>query len=795
MKIHVFMASVTALAVTVAGDAAAASVTFRAPGMTPEIVALGAPKAMATAPSAPLGGRLYVGDVRPLEKSVSLARWEAVEGGFVARLRAQSATAQGLRVRLDLGAMPGSVEVSAQGSGAPIVETMIVDPTLGNEAWTPWTDGDTQVVEVFSSVRPSTEAIAVGAILHLDASPVSKAAASCTLSTACTSNDPALDALINERKRSNMRIQFVSGGKGYVCSATLIDTPQRPVAHTLTANHCITTPAEAASITTLWFYEQTSCGGPNNTGTQVAGGTTLEFTNSNVDATLVRMNQPPPANAAYAPLDPNLVATDTSIVSISNPTGDSTRWAEGTMVGQGRPSDPIDVPYNMYVVRFTRGMVQGGSSGSGAFTRTANGLAITGMLSLGPLDESCDSTSTKFGVYSRLEVFYPEISQYIGVTTQGADDAPNRPTDVTADVGAGPLDAQAQPVRLSRRIDYAGDVDVFRFTLSSPAAVTIYTESTLDLVSSILDADGVAIAANDDAQASDNNTGITRVLDIGTYYVHVAHWIPTGTGAYNLVLRSDRVDRNYTALWWNPNESGWGININHQSSIIFATLFSYDDDGSPMWLVMPRGDRQASDGSYSGPLYRTTGPAFNTTPWRAATAAEVGTMRISFGSESNATLTYSVNGRSVTKSISRQLFKTPPECTWSYFDRSYEDNVTDLWWNPNESGWGLNLTQQEDTVFGTLFTYGADGKGLWLVMPAGTMSSDRQVTGAIYRTRGPRFDASPWGTVTPTAAGTMTIGFDDGNTGSLNYTLDGVTVNKTITRQVFGTLKTKCVQP
>ena len=81
------------------------------------------------------------------------------------------------------------------------------------------------------------------------------------------------------------------------------------------------------------------------------------------------------------------------------------------------------------------------------------------------------------------------------------------------------------------------------------------------------------------------------------------------------------MDTNYTALWWDSSESGWGLNLNHQGSILFGTLFTYDDDGSPMWLVMSRGERQ-SEGVYSGQLHRTSGPAFNASPWRAVSATE-----------------------------------------------------------------------------------------------------------------------------------------------------------------------------
>ena len=789
MKFHAFPAAIAVLALAFPA-AFAAPLGFRAPQVAPEAVVLEAPAAKAAAQPAPASGRMRVGDVRSLAKSAALARWEPVEGGFVARVRAESPTALGVRVRLDLGAVPGLLEVRAQGSGGGPVESMVVDPVLGGEAWTPWTEGPAQLVELFSPVAPASDAVRIGAVLHFSTSPFAKAAATCTLSTSCTTGDAGLDALIAERKTSMARIQFVSGAAGFVCTATLIDTPRRPVAYVLTANHCIDTAAAANSITSLWFYESSPCtsGATNPAIVQVPGGMQLQFTNFNVDSTLLLMNQPPPAGASYAPLNSALIAANAPVVSLSHPRGDTSRWAQGTMSGQVRDRER---PYNMYLVEFSRGMIEGGSSGSGAFTRTNGRLELAGVLSQGPLEDSCTNPD-KFGLYGRLEAFYPQMAQYIGASAPGADDAPNRPDDVTTSVSSAAIDTLGQPVSFARSIDYPGDVDVFRFTLAAPAAVTAYTEGGQDLVSTIIDADGVGLEANDDAQTSSTDTGLTRVLPAGTYYLHIAHWVPSATGPYQVVLRTDRVDTNYTALWWNPSESGWGINLDHQGDILFATLFTYDDAGAPMWLVMSRGDRQP-DGSYAGALHRTTGPAFNASPWGPVSAAEVGSMRLVFAGRDNATLTYSVNGRAVTKAITRQLFKTPPECTWSYFDRSYERNVQDLWWNPAESGWGLNLAHQDDTLFATLFTYGANGQGLWLVMPEGKADAAGTFTGALYRTRGPAFDAVPWGAVQSAPVGTLSLTFTHGNSAQLAYTVDGVAVSKTITRQVFSTPKTKCV--
>ena len=40
-------------------------------------------------------------------------------------------------------------------------------------------------------------------------------------------------------------------------------------------------------------------------------------------------------------------------------------------------------------------------------------------------------------------------------------------------------------------------------------------------------------------------------------------------------------------------------------------------------------------------------------------------------------------------------------------------DYSDSWWNPAESGWGLQLVQQRDIVFATLYVYGTDGTARW----------------------------------------------------------------------------------
>ncbi len=113
--------------------------------------------------------------------------------------------------------------------------------------------------------------------------------------------------------------------------------------------------------------------------------------------------------------------------------------------------------------------------------------------------------------------------------------------------------------------------------------------------------------------------------------------------------------RDYTDLWFNAAEQGWGVNVIQQYDIIFATLFVYGADNSARWYVAS--DLRGSGNTFSGTLYQTTGPNFSG-PWSgAANATPVGSMTLTFSSANAGTLSYVVNGASVTKQVTRQTWR------------------------------------------------------------------------------------------------------------------------------------------
>ena len=113
-------------------------------------------------------------------------------------------------------------------------------------------------------------------------------------------------------------------------------------------------------------------------------------------------------------------------------------------------------------------------------------------------------------------------------------------------------------------------------------------------------------------------------------------------------------------------------------------------------------------------------------------------------------------------------------------------DVSDLWWNLSESGWGMQLNQMGDTVFATLYVYDASGRPTWYTAQL-TAQGNGQYTGPVYATTGPYFGAASFdaGSVTRTQVGTMSFTLQPDGTAVLSYGVNGTSVSKTVQRQTL----------
>jgi hypothetical protein len=108
----------------------------------------------------------------------------------------------------------------------------------------------------------------------------------------------------------------------------------------------------------------------------------------------------------------------------------------------------------------------------------------------------------------------------------------------------------------------------------------------------------------------------------------------------------------YTDVYFNPAEPGWGVFLVQSDTTQFLAFFIYGADGKPTWYTA----QLANDGTgkYTGALYAITGTYFPI-PWVGYNINAAGTASFQPSDPYHATLTYTVNGvGTVTKTVQRQ---------------------------------------------------------------------------------------------------------------------------------------------
>jgi hypothetical protein len=109
---------------------------------------------------------------------------------------------------------------------------------------------------------------------------------------------------------------------------------------------------------------------------------------------------------------------------------------------------------------------------------------------------------------------------------------------------------------------------------------------------------------------------------------------------------------DYTDIWFNPAEAGWGVNVVQSDTFLFLTFFIYGADSKPTWFTGQV--TQDSSGNFNGTLYSTTG-TYYLSPWAGFAGGPAGTVSFQPSGPYTARLIYTVNGvGTVTKFIQRQ---------------------------------------------------------------------------------------------------------------------------------------------
>ena len=354
-------------------------------------------------------------------------------GGHIARLSVTSPGASALRVGIVARNLPAGAQLRFAGGGATLVASgamALAALEAQGTYWSPVTDGDTQTIEVSlpAGIDPRTVLLSADAASHLAAGPRGRfkttgqgAAAACNDDIACAAPS---NAAIAQVARSVAKLVYTENGVTYLCSGSLIsdgDTASH-VPYLYTAAHCIGSQAAAASLNSFWFYEAEQCGATVPVRyEQRSGGATLLFANPASDAALLRLRDRAPDGAWFAGWDAGALEAGEHIVALHHPAGDLKKLSSGVAL----PPTVSSAGSSYATAAWSTGSTEGGSSGSGIFTRVGGEYFLRGGLRGG--SASCNSTGhlddpSNRDYYSRIDLEAGRLRQWLGGASQPDDD-------------------------------------------------------------------------------------------------------------------------------------------------------------------------------------------------------------------------------------------------------------------------------------------------------------------------------------------------------------------------------------
>ena len=366
-------------------------------------------------------------------KPMPTLKWQVLRSGAkVSRVEIHSPDAFGLRVGIRTVGLVAGSELRFSGSDNP---NLVVAAVTGEETrrlvdaknnyWTPGTDGDTQIIEIYlpKGALAANVRLNVTSVSHLLTNAkenfVVKGVAeqACMVNVICRAAE--LGANFVNAENSVARITFSDGGSTYLCTGGLLaDTvAATQVPYFYTADHCISNQTLANTLNFYWNYETTTCGTASTTATlpspQTGGATYLYSENGSTgtDGALLQLNSAPPAGTFFAGWDSATLANGATIYGIHHPEGFPKKISQGIKETQDAGN---------HQVGWSSGTTLGGSSGSGLFTIGGDGAwYLRGGLYGGTASCANDGNPATNGNddwYSRFDVMYPSIAQWLNPT-------------------------------------------------------------------------------------------------------------------------------------------------------------------------------------------------------------------------------------------------------------------------------------------------------------------------------------------------------------------------------------------
>lgn len=381
---------------------------------------------------------LRYGVGRPVSLRPADGSWYEVQGGSLWVAEVVSPEALGLRLRFADVRLPAGAELAvygvendgpallrspfkAAGAGEPRVEhhdAAAVD--LPNSArrtfWTATLPGERARIELFVPAAAAGAAgmrelpFTVDRLQHIYLDPVAGAAGGTKAAGPCH-NDVSCSPAWATVARAVAGVGVI-GNNALYCSGQLLNSQRGDFTpYFLTANHCLSSQAEAADTEIYWFYQTPSCGAapPRLADVPSSVGASLLATHPIPDFTLLMVEGTLPAEVAWAGWTSAPVRTGVGAVAIHHPDGDYKRIS----FGNKGPVAVCGTDEDLVRINWTDAPTEPGSSGSGIFRSDTRQLF--GQLSFGP--SACGNES-----YDCYGAFSSAFTRIRGLMREGSDD-------------------------------------------------------------------------------------------------------------------------------------------------------------------------------------------------------------------------------------------------------------------------------------------------------------------------------------------------------------------------------------
>ena len=172
--------------------------------------------------------------------------------------------------------------------------------------------------------------------------------------------------------------------------------------------------------------------------------------------------------------------------------------------------------------------------------------------------------------------------------------------------------------------------------------------------------------------------------------------------------------RMASGLWYNPQRSGHGFDLQYAAGTTGVTWYTFEDDGTPVW-------------------YQATGPT--TQPWQAtlfrftrdaqtgrANAQAIGSLGLNVVDARHATFNWQIGTRNGQESVIPVATSSAPTVP----DR------TGIWFDPRESGWGLSIGSEGPAAGVVVYFYDHEQQPRW-VTGAGVNTANQSIAVRSFR--------------------------------------------------------------